>query len=100
MIKIKKGLDLPISGTPEAVVEDARAVRTVAVLGEDYPGMKPTMLVQEGDTVSLGQPLFSDKKNERRRLHRAGSRAGEQHQPRRQARAAVRGDRRGRRRRR
>lgn len=64
MIKIKKGLDLPISGQPEAVVEDARAVRTVAVLGDDYPGMKPTMLVQEGDTVSLGQPLFSDKKNE------------------------------------
>jgi len=64
MINIKKGLDLPISGTPEAVVEDARPVRTVAVLGEDYPGMKPTMLVQEGDQVSLGQPLFSDKKNE------------------------------------
>jgi Na+-transporting NADH:ubiquinone oxidoreductase subunit A len=64
MIRIKKGLDLPISGQPEAVVEDARAVRTVAVLGEDYPGMKPTMLVQEGDEVSLGQPLFSDKKND------------------------------------
>lgn len=63
MIRIKKGLDLPIAGKPEAVVEDARAVRTVAVLGEDFPGMKPTMLVQEGDEVSLGQPLFSDKKN-------------------------------------
>ncbi len=64
MIRIKKGLDLPISGQPEALVEDARAVRTVAVLGEDFPGMKPTMLVQEGDEVSLGQPLFSDKKND------------------------------------
>ncbi len=64
MIRIKKGLDLPIAGKPEAVVEDARAVRTVAVLGEDYPGMKPTMLVQEGDEVDLGQPLFSDKKND------------------------------------
>lgn len=64
MIRIKKGLDLPISGKPAAVVEDARAVRTVAVLGEDYPGMKPTMLVQQGDEVSFGQPLFSDKKND------------------------------------
>ena len=64
MIRIKKGLDLPIAGKPEALVEDARAVRTVAVLGEDFPGMKPTMLVQEGDEVSLGQPLFSDKKND------------------------------------
>jgi len=64
MIKIKKGLDLPISGKPEQLVEDARAVRSVALVGEDYPGMKPTMLVQEGDVVRKGQALFSDKKNE------------------------------------
>ena len=64
MFKIKKGLDLPISGKPEQVIEDARAVRSVAVLGEDYPGMKPTMLVAEGDQVRTGQALFTDKKNE------------------------------------
>lgn len=64
MIKIKKGLDLPISGKPEQVVEAARSVRSVALLGADYPGMKPTMLVQEGDTVRKGQALFADKKNE------------------------------------
>jgi Na+-transporting NADH:ubiquinone oxidoreductase subunit A len=64
MIKIKKGLDLPISGEPEQVIEDARAVRSVALLGQDYPGMKPTMLVQEGDEVRKGQPLFADKKTE------------------------------------
>jgi len=63
MIRIKKGLDLPIAGRPEQVIEDARAVRRVAILGEDYPGMKPTMLVGVGDTVARGQPLFSDKKN-------------------------------------
>jgi Na+-transporting NADH:ubiquinone oxidoreductase subunit A len=64
MIKIKKGLDLPISGRPEPVIEDAHPVRTVALLGEDYPGMRPTMLVREGDQVQKGQPLFADKKNE------------------------------------
>ncbi|MEZ5560360.1 MAG: Na(+)-translocating NADH-quinone reductase subunit A [Pseudomonadales bacterium] len=64
MIKIKKGLDLPIAGRPEAAIDTAGAVRSVAVLGEDYPGMKPTMLVQEGDRVALGQPLFTDKKTE------------------------------------
>lgn len=64
MIKIKKGLDLPISGAPEQRIEDARAVRSVAVLGPDYPGMKPTMLVSEGDRVAKGQALFSDKKND------------------------------------
>lgn len=63
MIKIKYGLDLPISGAPEQRVEAARAVRSVAVLGCDYHGMKPTMAVQVGERVKLGQLLFSDKKN-------------------------------------
>jgi Na+-transporting NADH:ubiquinone oxidoreductase subunit A len=64
MIKTKKGLDLPIAGAPEQVIEDARPVRSAALLGQDYAGMKPTMLVREGDSVKRGQPLFSDKKNE------------------------------------
>lgn len=63
MIKIKSGLDLPISGAPEQRIETARAVRSVAVLGCDYHGMKPTMAVQVGDRVRLGQLLFSDKRN-------------------------------------
>ncbi|MDA1343780.1 MAG: Na(+)-translocating NADH-quinone reductase subunit A, partial [Proteobacteria bacterium] len=37
--------------------------KSVAVLGMDYVGMKPTMLVNKGDTVKLGQILFEDKKN-------------------------------------
>lgn len=64
MIRINKGLDLPISGQPEQVIEDGRGARSIAVLGGDFPGMKPTMLVNEGDSVQKGQPLFTDKKNE------------------------------------
>ena len=64
MIRTKKGLELPIAGAPEPVIESGAAVRTVALLGEDYPGMKPTMLVQEGDRVKQGQALFTDKKTE------------------------------------
>jgi len=60
---IKKGLDLPITGGPKQVIEKGNAVKTVAILGTDYVGMKPTMLVSEGDAVKLGQILFSDKKN-------------------------------------
>lgn len=63
MIKIKRGLDLPITGSPEQRIEDARPVRTVALVGFDYHGMKPTMEVQVGDRVQAGQILFSDKKN-------------------------------------
>ena len=62
MINIKKGLDLPISGTPRQSIEQGNAARSVAVLGPDYPGMKPTMEVKLGDTVAKGQILFSDKK--------------------------------------
>jgi Na+-transporting NADH:ubiquinone oxidoreductase subunit A len=37
-------------------------VSRVGIVAADYIGMKPTMLVQEGDPVRLGQPLFTDKK--------------------------------------
>ncbi|MES2818462.1 MAG: Na(+)-translocating NADH-quinone reductase subunit A [Pseudomonadota bacterium] len=63
MIKIKSGLDLPIAGAPATLVDAARAVRSVALLGGDYHGLKPTMAVQVGDRVALGQVLFSDKSN-------------------------------------
>lgn len=62
MIKIKRGLDLPIAGAPEQSVFDGPTVRSVAVIGFDYNGMKPTMAVKEGDRVKTGQLLFSDKK--------------------------------------
>ncbi|WP_100658151.1 Na(+)-translocating NADH-quinone reductase subunit A [Alteromonas flava] len=63
MIKIKKGLDLPIEGAPQQQISDGPAVTKVAVLGEEYVGMRPTMHVQVGDTVKKGQVLFEDKKN-------------------------------------
>lgn len=63
MIKIRRGLDLPIAGAPTQRIESGRPVRSVAIIGFDYPGMKPTMSVQVGDRVKLGQVLFSDKKN-------------------------------------
>ena len=62
MIRIKRGLDLPITGSPEQRIEDARPARSVAIVGFDYHGMKPTMEVQPGDRVQAGQLLFSDKK--------------------------------------
>ncbi len=62
LIKIKKGLDLPINGKPEQAIKGTKTPKTVALLGEDYVGMKPTMLVAVGDKVKLGQVLFTDKK--------------------------------------
>jgi Na+-transporting NADH:ubiquinone oxidoreductase subunit A len=64
MIKIKKGLDLPIAGTPEQTITSGHTVTEVALLGDDYVGMKPTMAVRVGDRVKKGQVLFTDKKTE------------------------------------
>ncbi len=64
MIKIRRGLNLPISGSPEQLISEAPKARSVAVIGPDYHGMKPTMEVKEGDKVKLGQLLFTDKKTE------------------------------------
>jgi Na+-transporting NADH:ubiquinone oxidoreductase subunit A len=64
MTTIKKGLDLPILGAPEQHIDIAKAVSQVALLGDDYIGMKPTMLVSAGDRVRAGQPIFTDKKTE------------------------------------
>lgn len=63
MITIKQGLDLPISGKPEQVIHNGNVVNEVAMLGEEYVGMRPSMKVREGDQVKKGQVLFEDKKN-------------------------------------
>ncbi len=62
MISILKGLDIPIIGSPKQQIDDGNHVNSVAIVGEDYHGMKPTMKVGEGDSVKLGQVLFEDKK--------------------------------------
>ncbi len=64
MIKINKGLDLPILGTVPQSISASAQVRSVAVSGPDYVGCKPTMAVKVGDRVKLGQVIFSDKKTE------------------------------------
>ncbi len=63
MINVNKGLDIPIAGGPVQQIHDGSAVTRVAVLGEEYVGMRPTMFVQVGDKVKKGQALFEDKKN-------------------------------------
>lgn len=63
MITLKKGLDLPIAGQPAQVIHDGSTITEVAMLGEEYIGMRPSMRVREGDVVKKGQILFEDKKN-------------------------------------
>ena len=58
---LKAGLDLPILGEPEQRVEDGSEVGACALIGPDYIGLKPKMLVAVGDQVKQGQALFAHK---------------------------------------
>ncbi len=62
-IQISKGLDIPIKGTPAQSIDTGAPIHHVALNGRDYVGLKPRMLVAEGDRVALGQPLFTDKRD-------------------------------------
>ncbi len=59
---IRKGLRLPVSGEPDQTIGPTRLTRRVALLADDYVGLRPTMHVAEGDDVRRGELLFEDKK--------------------------------------
>jgi len=59
--RIRKGLDLPLSGVPQQEVHDGPAISRVALLGDDSPGLRARLAVEEGDRVLRGQLLFEDR---------------------------------------
>jgi Na+-transporting NADH:ubiquinone oxidoreductase subunit A len=60
--RVRKGLDIQISGAPEPGIAELRDTPTVGLFGQDYRGIVPRLLVDEGDRVRLGQALFEDRK--------------------------------------
>lgn len=67
-IRIRRGLRIPLAGVPATDVVDSLASPTVAVLPSSFRGLKPRLMVREGDSVRRGQPLFSDKRNDKLRF--------------------------------
>jgi len=59
---LRRGLDLPLAGAPAQHVEHAPSPERVALIAADFPGLKPTLLVQPGDRVLRGSPLVEDKR--------------------------------------
>lgn len=62
VIPIRRGLKLPIAGPPVQDIKFGPRPTQVALIGEDFHGIKPAVLVQVGDAVRLGQALISDKR--------------------------------------
>lgn len=63
LIRIRKGLKLPVKGAPSAELININHISESAILGDDFPGLKPAMIKREGDSVQKGEPVFSDRKN-------------------------------------
>ncbi|MCA8975587.1 MAG: Na(+)-translocating NADH-quinone reductase subunit A [Planctomycetes bacterium] len=59
--KITKGFDLRLAGAPARTLVDAPEPSHVAVGTAEFSGIKPKVLVKEGDDVVTGQPIFLDK---------------------------------------
>ena len=62
--RIKKGLNIPILGKPvKTSTIETKKTKYIGVVARDFHGIKPSILVKEGDKVVKGQVLFHDKKN-------------------------------------
>ena len=62
---LRQGFDIKLAGSAEERIADNVHVSTYAVQPKNYLGVQPIpkMLVEVGDNVKAGDPLFFDKKN-------------------------------------
>jgi len=62
---ITKGLDLKLSGAATDTLLYFAMPKTFNINPSDFRWLKPKLLVQAGDRVEIGTPLFCDKQEER-----------------------------------
>ncbi|HQM04375.1 MAG TPA: Na(+)-translocating NADH-quinone reductase subunit A [Tenuifilaceae bacterium] len=61
IVKVRRGLNIPMEGRAENVLVRKNMSETYGVKPLDFPGLLPKLEVQEGDVVRAGTPLFYDK---------------------------------------
>ncbi len=61
VIKLKKGLDIPLEGKPVKEVANAQKSEYYALIPDDFHGVIPKVIVKAGDHVDAGSPLMYDK---------------------------------------
>ena len=60
-IRLRRGLDLPVAGSPRQEICAAPPVSQVGIVGRDYPGLRLGPLVEEGARVALGEAVLRDR---------------------------------------
>ena len=60
-IKIRKGHNIRISGSPENEYFSRPKSKTVSIQPNNFRYVKPKLLVKVGDKVDIGSPIFFDK---------------------------------------
>ncbi|MCM1319693.1 MAG: Na(+)-translocating NADH-quinone reductase subunit A [Muribaculaceae bacterium] len=68
VIKIKKGLDIPMQGVAADTFTDDNESYIFGVTPDDFPGHKWKSVVKAGDRVFVGSPLLLSKDSERVKL--------------------------------
>ncbi len=61
VMKIKRGLDVPVSGRPVQQIVQGSKIGRVGIVAADYVGLRPALSVRDGDRVRLGQTLLTEK---------------------------------------
>ena len=61
VIKLRKGLDVNLKGRASLETMQTKVAGQFALVPDDFYGMKPKVVVKEGDTVKVGDALFVDK---------------------------------------
>ena len=61
VIKLKKGLDINLKGKAAAEVSAAQPSKVYGLVPDAFWGMKPKVVVKEGDEVKAGDALFVNK---------------------------------------
>ena len=64
-VRTRRGLDLPVEGSPRQEIDAAPPVSQVGIVGRDYPGLRLGPLVEEGERVALGEPVLRDRADPR-----------------------------------
>ncbi len=61
VIKLRKGLDINLVGKPAKEVVTPQASETYGLVPDAFVGVKPKVVVKEGENVKAGDALFVDK---------------------------------------